>query len=50
MTQQEKMSNLKQRLEEFMGRLDNLDPEQTSVEDIDRLISMLESLERSMDE
>ncbi len=50
MTQQEKISNLKQRLEEFMGRLDNLDPEQTSVEDIDRLISMLESLERSMDE
>ncbi|MYL30264.1 hypothetical protein GLV97_10510 [Halobacillus litoralis] len=50
MTQQEKISNLKQRLEEFMGRVDNLDPEQTSVEDIDRLISMLESLERSMDE
>ncbi|WP_164908505.1 SE1561 family protein [Halobacillus litoralis] len=49
MTQQEKIQDLKLRLAEFMGRIERLDPEETSVEDIDRLISMLEELESNME-
>ncbi|MGP4060805.1 SE1561 family protein [Halobacillus sp. H74] len=49
MTQHEKIQDLKLRLAEFMGRIERLDPEETSVEDIDRLISMLEELERNME-
>ncbi|ELK48898.1 SE1561 family protein [Halobacillus sp. ACCC02827] len=49
MTQQKRIQDLKAKLADFMGRLDQLDPEETSVEDIDRLISMLEDLERQMD-
>lgn len=48
MSQQEKIQDLKLRLADVMGRIENLDPEETSVEDIDRLISMLEELERNM--
>ncbi|MGG3030857.1 SE1561 family protein [Bacillus stercoris] len=36
---------LKNRLEMFMNVIDSLDPEATDVEDIDRLISMLDDLE-----
>ncbi|WP_198162653.1 SE1561 family protein [Halobacillus mangrovi] len=49
MTQQERIQDLKTRLSDFMIRIEQLDPEETSVEDIDRLISMLEELERKMD-
>ncbi|ADP31276.1 hypothetical protein C6370_19585 [Bacillus atrophaeus] len=36
---------LKNRLDMFMNVIDSLDPESTDVEDIDRLISMLDDLE-----
>ncbi|MCA0971912.1 hypothetical protein LCM20_15000 [Halobacillus litoralis] len=48
MQQQEKLQDLKVRLSEFVDRIEALDPEETSVEDIDRLISMLEDLENKM--
>lgn len=48
MAQQEKIQDLKLRLSEFMTRIEALEPEETSVEDIDRLISMLEELEQKM--
>ncbi|MCA1010193.1 SE1561 family protein [Halobacillus halophilus] len=48
MTQQEKIDDLKTRLSEFMIRIEELEPEETSVEDIDHLISMLEELENKM--
>jgi hypothetical protein len=48
MSQQQRIEDLKLRLAEVMGRIEKLDPEETSVEDIDRLISMLEELERNM--
>ncbi len=35
---------LKNRLDMFMNVIDSLDPEATDVEDIDRLISMLDDL------
>lgn len=49
MAQQEKLQDLKTKLSEFITRIELLDPEETSVEDIDRLISMLEELEHRMD-
>ncbi|WP_226584952.1 SE1561 family protein [Halobacillus litoralis] len=49
MSQQEKIQDLKTRLADVMGRIERLDPEETSVEDIDRLISMLEEMEKNMD-
>ncbi|MGP4075361.1 SE1561 family protein [Halobacillus sp. K22] len=48
MTQQDRIEDLKTRLSEFMIRIEELEPEETSVEDIDRLISMLEELENKM--
>ncbi|QRZ93750.1 hypothetical protein FUA19_20425 [Bacillus subtilis] len=36
---------LKNRLDMFMNVIDSLDPEATDLEDIDRLISMLDDLE-----
>lgn len=36
---------LKNRLDMFMNVIDSLDPEATDVEDIDRLISVLDDLE-----
>ncbi|MEC2113366.1 SE1561 family protein [Bacillus stercoris] len=36
---------LKNRLDMFMNVIDSLDPEATDVEDIDRLINMLDDLE-----
>ncbi|MCY8762690.1 SE1561 family protein [Bacillus subtilis] len=36
---------LKNRLDMFMNVINSLDPEATDVEDIDRLISMLDDLE-----
>lgn len=39
------VSFLKQRLNMFMDVLDAIDPEDTDLEDIDRLISMLDEME-----
>lgn len=36
---------LKQRLNMFMDLLDSMDPEKTDLEDIDRLISIMDELE-----
>ncbi|MFC7322860.1 SE1561 family protein [Halobacillus campisalis] len=48
MTQQEKLSDLKLRLNAFIKRLDDMEPEETSVEDIDELIKMLEDVEKKI--
>ncbi|WP_200816613.1 SE1561 family protein [Halobacillus sp. Marseille-P3879] len=48
MSQQEKMIDLKAKLSAFMDRLDQIEPEDTSVEDVDELIRMLEELERKI--
>ncbi|MCP3030193.1 hypothetical protein LF817_02425 [Halobacillus sp. A1] len=48
MTQQEKLSDLKLRLNAFIKRLDDMDPEETSVEDIDELIKILEDVEKKI--
>lgn len=39
------VSYLKQRLNMFMDVLDAIDPEETDIEDIDRLIAMIDDLE-----
>ncbi|WP_202406361.1 SE1561 family protein [Pontibacillus yanchengensis] len=45
MSNEAKIEELKLRLSSFMSRIDEMDPEETSVEDVDKLISMLEELE-----
>ncbi|MTH53549.1 hypothetical protein GKZ89_09055 [Bacillus mangrovi] len=40
---------LKNRLNMFMEVIDSMDPESTDVEDVDRLISMLDDLEVKFD-
>ena len=45
MANEERISELKARLADFMSRLDAMDPEKTSLEDIDQLIEMLNELE-----
>ncbi len=41
---------LKERLEIFLEVLDAIDPEKTELEDIDRLIKMMDDLEEKMDQ
>lgn len=41
---------LKDRLQMFVEVLDSIDPETTELEDIDRLISMVDDLEEKMDQ
>ena len=41
---------LKERLEIFLEVLDAIDPETTELEDIDRLIQMMDDLEDKMDQ
>lgn len=41
---------LKNRLQIFVEVLDTIDPETTELEDIDRLISMMDDLEEKMDQ
>ncbi|QPZ41967.1 hypothetical protein I7X10_19070 [Bacillus halotolerans] len=41
----QQLDYLKNRLDMFMNVIDSLDPEATDVEDIDRLIGMLDDLE-----
>ncbi|MDZ5473545.1 SE1561 family protein [Bacillus sp. 31A1R] len=41
----EQVSFLKQRLNMFMDVLDSIEPENTELEDIDRLISMIDEIE-----
>jgi len=48
MSQQEKITQLKTHLQTFLEQLDSLDPSETSVEDIDRLIHMIEDMEKEL--
>lgn len=41
----DQMNFLKQRLTMFLEVLDNIDPEETDLEDVDRLIEILDELE-----
>ncbi|MEY9980502.1 SE1561 family protein [Lysinibacillus sp. RC79] len=46
----QQMSYLKERLEIFLEVLDAIDPETTELEDIDRLIQMMDDLEDKMEQ
>ncbi|WP_198663142.1 MULTISPECIES: SE1561 family protein [Paraliobacillus] len=48
MNQQDKITQLKLQLQTFSDQLDNLDPSKTSIEDIDRLINMIEEMEKEL--
>jgi prefoldin subunit 5 len=43
-----KIQQLKQQLEAFLQQLDELEPSETSLEDVDRLIEMIESMEMKL--
>ncbi len=45
MNKDEQMNFLKQRLTMFLEVLDNIDPEDADLEDIDRLIAFLDEME-----
>ncbi|MGM9944023.1 MAG: SE1561 family protein [Lysinibacillus sp.] len=47
---EQQVSYLKERLEIFLEVLDAIDPETTELEDIDRLIKMVDDLEEKMDQ
>jgi ribosome biogenesis GTPase A len=47
---EQQVSYLKERLEIFLEVLDAIDPETTQLEDIDRLIQMMDDLEIKMDQ
>ena len=47
---EQQVSYLKERLEIFLEVLDAIDPETTELEDIDRLIKMMDELEEKMDQ
>ncbi|WP_413363646.1 SE1561 family protein [Lysinibacillus sp. 3P01SB] len=47
---EQQVTYLKERLEIFLEVLDAIDPETTEVEDIDRLIKMVDDLEEKMDQ
>lgn len=46
----QQMNYLKERLEMFLEVLDAIDPETTELEDIDRLIQMMDDLEDKMEQ
>ena len=47
---EQQVTYLKERLEIFLEVLDAIDPETTELEDIDRLIQMMDDLEEKMDQ
>lgn len=47
---EQQVTYLKERLEIFLQVLDAIDPETTELEDIDRLIQMMDDLEEKMDQ
>lgn len=47
---EQQVTYLKERLEIFLEVLDAIDPETTELEDIDRLIEMMDDLEQKMDQ
>ncbi|MGN8646868.1 SE1561 family protein [Gracilibacillus sp. HCP3S3_G5_1] len=48
MDNEKKIKELRIQLEHFMERLDHLDPERTSIEDVDQLIQMIEKIEKGL--
>ncbi|MED1202241.1 SE1561 family protein [Heyndrickxia acidicola] len=44
------LAYLKERLNMFLDVLDSIDPEETSLEDIDRLIKMMDDLELKLEQ
>ncbi|KGR89974.1 hypothetical protein CD30_14290 [Ureibacillus massiliensis 4400831 = CIP 108448 = CCUG 49529] len=46
----QQLNYLKERLQIFVEVLDAIDPETTSVEDIDRLIQIIDDVEEKMDQ
>ena len=47
---EEQVTYLKERLNMFLEILDSIEPETTELEDIDRLISMMDDLEDKMEQ
>ncbi|WP_445326873.1 SE1561 family protein [Solibacillus sp. FSL W7-1464] len=47
---EQQVTYLKERLEIFLEVLDAIDPATTEIEDIDRLIQMMDDLEEKMDQ
>lgn len=47
---EQQVTYLKERLEIFLEVLDAIDPETTELEDIDKLIKMMDDLEQKMDQ
>lgn len=47
---EQQVTYLKERLEIFLEVLDAIDPETTDLQDIDRLIKMMDDLEEKMDQ
>lgn len=48
MAQDNKIAKLQDRLTSFLETLDSLNPEETSLEDIDRLIAMIDEIEKQI--
>ena len=48
MSENPKIQQLKHQLEAFLQQLDELEPSETSIEDVDRLIEMIESMEMKL--
>ncbi|MEE1131072.1 MAG: SE1561 family protein [Caryophanon sp.] len=46
----QQVTYLKERLQIFLQVLDGIDPETTELQDIDRLIQMMDDLEQKMDQ
>ncbi|GAA0341927.1 SE1561 family protein [Bacillus carboniphilus] len=44
----EQIQALKQRLHKFLDAIETIDPEETNLEDIDRLLSMIEDIEEKL--
>ncbi|SHN28267.1 SE1561 family protein [Gracilibacillus kekensis] len=48
MSNEEKIKQLRLQLKHFLKQLDQMDPEQTSIEDVDQLIEMIEKMEKEL--
>ncbi|WP_187370984.1 SE1561 family protein [Gracilibacillus massiliensis] len=48
MNNEEKIKQLRLQLEHFLKQLDQMDPEKTSIADVDQLIEMIEKMEKEL--
>lgn len=48
MPNKEKIQTLRSQLQLFLDRLDHLDPEEASLEDVDQLIKLIEKMEKDI--